>query len=120
MININIVDLGVFLFELFKNDLKINIYPVIAENSTVFPFATYTRESTTHQNKDSQISAADYNITLVSDQYNESIELVKKVIDACRKIYTYKNTLIRLKAVTTSESYNDAYIQTITVTIEIN
>jgi hypothetical protein len=68
----SILDIGKFLNELFGG-LKINIYPIIAENSATMPFATYERVSTQHQHKDQQISSAQYSISILSEQYDKSV-----------------------------------------------
>jgi endonuclease IV len=113
-----ILDLGKFLNKLFK-DLNINIYPVIAENSTLKDYAVYERLQTRQFHKDRQFQEATYLINLVSSQYNTSIDMLQKVIDACNRIYAYESERIQLLIETTSESYSDAYIQTVTINIKI-
>ena len=110
----NIVDLGKFLNKLFK-DLKINLYPIVAENSTVMPFATYERTSINHISKDYQVREAYYNINILSEQYEESVVLLQKVIDACLIPYNFNNECVRLWLENCSESYSDNYIQNITL-----
>jgi hypothetical protein len=117
----NILDIGKFLYRLFKIDLKINIYPLVAENSAVEDYAVYQRIDTVHLHKDQQLTEATYNIAIVASQYDKSIEMLQRVIDVCRKTYGMVGTdaLIRLEVVQTQESYNDAYIQSITIKIKI-
>jgi hypothetical protein len=104
-----ILDIGKFLKDFF-NTLKINVYPLIAENSAPLPFAIYQRSATEHNHKDQQINQATYNITIISEQYNESIGLLQKVIDECRNIHEYQGTAIRINIDSTDESYSDNYI----------
>jgi hypothetical protein len=115
----NILDIGKFLSKLF-GEIDINVYPIIAENSANLPFATYERVGTTHQHKDKQISSAQYSITILSEQYDKSVDLVQRLIDACRKTYSFEDTIIRLTIESSNESYNDCYIQNVTLTIELN
>lgn len=114
-----VLDIGKFLNVLFKG-MEINIYPVIAENGTRFPYAVYWRESTVHEHKDRSISAATYEIDIVSEQYNESIMLLQKFLDECRQLQTFENNTVRINVVSSSESYNDAYIQSVIIEIEIS
>jgi hypothetical protein len=114
-----ILNLGKFLNKLFKEDLNINIYPIIAENSTLKNYAIYERTNTQHVHKDAQIIAATYNILLISDQYNTSIAMLQKLIDACNKVYEFEGEFVKLDIESTSESYNDAYIQQVIININI-
>jgi hypothetical protein len=116
-----ILDTGKFLSKLFK-ETGINIYPVIAENGAKLPFAVYERQSTQHSHKDRQINTAVFEITILSAQYNQSVDLIQKVIDLCRTPYAYEGAMVRLDIETTSEAHNgdDAYMQIITMSITIN
>jgi hypothetical protein len=114
-----ILDTGKFLNNLFFG-MFINVYPIIAENSAVMPFATYERTGTEHNSKDQQISRATYNISIYSEQYNESVELLQKVIDICRsQNHMFQEEPVRLSVDHTYESYNDCYVQTAVLIIEV-
>ena len=115
-----ILDLGKFLNKLFKS-LNINIYPIIAENSTKFPYAVYSRDSFSHNHKDKSINKATYSIDILSEQYNESVMLLQKFLDECREIQMFNNETIRISVVSSNEVYSgEAYVQSIIIDIEIN
>jgi hypothetical protein len=113
-----ILDLGKFINSIFK-EMDINIYPVIAENSALKDYAIYERVDTRFSHKDRQLAEATYNVSIVCQQYDKSVELLQRVIDACRKIYSFMDNRIQLDIMSTSESYNEAYLQLITIKIDI-
>jgi hypothetical protein len=114
-----ILDLGKFISKIFK-ELKINIYPVIAENSANLPFAIYSREGTVHYHKDGEINGASYNISLFAEQYNKSIEMLQSVLDVCRKRHFCEGKSISMEIESTSEDYTDVYVQTIAITMLVS
>jgi hypothetical protein len=114
-----VLDFGKFLRQLFKDDLSINIYPIVAENSTLKSYAIYERVSTTHRHKDRQLDGARFNIYLIAEQYNESVNMLQKVIDACNRVYDWEGEHVRLGIDDASESYSDAYVQQAVITISV-
>jgi hypothetical protein len=118
---ISITDTGKFIYELLKQ-CRINIYPVIAENSAAMPFAVYRRETTEHRHKDSILSEATYSIDIIAEQYDRSIEILQTVLtEFRRKLHEYNGTAIRLAVLNTSEDYEGgAYVQTVQLSVEIN
>jgi hypothetical protein len=66
-----------------------------------------------------QLSDASYQIELVCEQYNSSVDRLQKVIDACRKDYVFDDAQIQLVVSSTSEFYNDAYVQQIIIHFKI-
>jgi hypothetical protein len=124
----SILDIGKFLRQMF-DELGINIYPSVAENSAKMPFAVYRRMSTDHNHKDQRISQATYLVEITADQYDESVALLQKVIDSCGYLHEFEGTAVRLIVESTVESYGDrrirlsslwqSYIQSITLKIEI-
>jgi hypothetical protein len=113
-----ILDIGKLINSLFKQ-LNINIYPIVAENSAVMPFAVYFRTQTDHYHKDKSIARAYYNIEIICEQYEESINLLQRVIDMCSNIHEYNDEKVRLNIESTNEYYDDSYHQIITLTIDI-
>jgi hypothetical protein len=114
-----ITDTGRFL-NVFFNDEKINIYPVIADNSATLPFAVYQRTATAHSHKDQQLDQATYSISIFSAQYMQSMELLNKIIEKAAKNWYYDDKIIRLNIDSTSEDFADNYVQNIIITVEIN
>lgn len=99
------------------------IYPIIVEKETTFPFIVYKRTNLTPEyTKDYHLKDNVYiEITCVSDNYSESIDLVSIV----RKILENKRDLAKGITNIILESANedfidDAYIQTINFKISIN
>lgn len=94
------------------------IYPLVAENSTTFPFIIYYRDSLncTKLTKDGYNSDnATFIISVVSNKYIESLEIANIV----RKIFS-KNVIsgddieISNIELEVDEDWNNAYIQTLT------
>jgi hypothetical protein len=112
-----ILDLGRFISSLFT-ELGINIYPCIAENSVLYPYAVYARTDTGHRHKDRQLSEATYTVKIVTEQYEQSVELLQRVIDATRKVYTFQGDRITARIETASEFYSDAFVQQIALKFE--
>lgn len=113
-----ILDIGKLLSKLFS-DIHINIYPIIAENSATLPFAVYNRNQTTHNHKDKSVNEAYYSVEIISEQYEESINLLQKVIDMCANVQIFNNEQVRLGIESTNEFYDDSYHQLINLKIEI-
>lgn len=91
-------------------------YPLVAENSTTFPFAVYRTTATRPQNSKDGIYDWIYNIEIrvVSDKYDEAVDLSIQMVDALAE---FEDTLdFRIEEV--SEDYlEDAYVRSINITI---
>lgn len=102
------------------------VFPVIAEQTTTFPFIIYYRVSISNNlyNKDGSVEdTVVYSITVVSTNYNESAELANEI----RKIFDKKqitNDIMRItdsRLIEIDESYEDnSYVQKLTFSCTVN
>lgn len=103
-----------------------NIYPIVAENGTTFPYIVYKRTnlSNTTFTKDGICEdSCDYSITIVSDKYDEGVELAHEVRRIMEKPNLVSNDIAinnnRLMGAN-EEWANDAYLQTLNFQCKIN
>ena len=102
------------------------IYPVIAEQTTNYPFIIYYRNSVVNTmfNKDGSVEDnVDFTVTVVSTKYNESADLANEI----RKIFEKREIPTNVIRITNSrligidESYEDnAYVQSLTFSCTVN
>ena len=122
---VNSILIGKLIYKLLHNDNNITnyvgtqIYPLVAEFDTKFPFITYTRDSV------NSISCKDgyyednvtFSINIVSSNYLESLEIaniVRQIFEK-NKIINDDITLFNVTLSSINEEYNnDAYVQTLT------
>lgn len=63
-----------------KTNIKNKIYPLIADETTTFPFIVYRRSSITPElDKDYSNDSANIQIMIAANNYAESVELAEKV-----------------------------------------
>lgn len=63
-----------------KTDVKNKIYPLIADETTTFPFIIYRRNSITPESdKDQTNDSATIQIVIAANNYAESVDLAEKV-----------------------------------------
>lgn len=63
-----------------KTNIKNKIYPLIADETTTFPFIIYRRSSITPESdKDYSNDSANIQIMIAANNYAESVELAEKV-----------------------------------------
>lgn len=101
------------------------VYPMIAENSTTFPFIIYTRDSLESiYSKDGLIGdVVSISVKVVSATYNEGIDIAQQVRERLNlhNLIFYEGNKIDSKLVSATESYEEnSYIQTLTFSMEIN
>lgn len=129
---INSIQIGKVIYnklsenEIIHNVVADRIYPVIAEQTTNYPFIIYYRNSivNTSFNKDGSVEDdVSFSITVVSTKYNESADLANEI----RKIFEKKqipNNLMRItnsRLIAIDESYEDnAYVQRLTFSCTVN
>ena len=112
--------------EIIQNVVADRIYPVIAEQTTNYPFIIYYRNSIVNTifNKDGSVEDdVSFSITVVSTKYNESADLANEI----REIFEKKqipNNLMRItnsRLIAIDESYEDnAYVQRLTFSCTVN
>lgn len=109
--------------EELKKVVNTKIYPLIADETTSFPFIIYRRTGTVNDgNKDYQSEYAMINLIVVDNEYESSVqiaELVRKAIEHKRgKIADFMVEDITIE--NAIEDYvDDAFIQELTIKIEI-
>lgn len=65
---------------LHKTDVKNKIYPLIADETTTFPFIIYRRNSITPESdKDQTNDSTTIQIVIAANNYAESVDLAEKV-----------------------------------------
>lgn len=100
-------------------ELQHRIYPLIAENNTIFPFVIYTRTSLTGlMCKDGLYEdEVIMSIEIVTDNYGDGIDIAQKI----RERLTFKTPTLRSHMSGAHEEFaNDAYVQTMEYTITMN
>jgi hypothetical protein len=120
----NFLKYGEFIYnslkDCFKDDkIKDRIYPLIAETGTTFPFCIYDRNITnyTFLTKDNTVEDISFSITIVSDSYKQTLQLLEQLYNYYQLAY-FVNEKIKTQVITTSENYNDeAFTQNITIKI---
>lgn len=102
-----------------------NIFLLIAEAETKYPYAviTRTRINSTNDNKDFNTDEIGFNIRIWSDKYDEAVEIADAMRAALegRVIETDDNEIIdSITLTSSSESWTgDAYLESIDFTAEI-
>lgn len=103
-------------------------YPIIAENSTTFPFIVYTRDSLTSESmtKDGNTEVAQVSIKIITVGYREGINIAQQVrrnLTLNKFSYTLdedNKMIVNSRFSAAYESYEEnSYIQTLVFNIEI-
>lgn len=112
--------------EAVSNNIQNRVYPIIAEAGTKYPFILYTRTAMDPEgSKDAYIEQNNISVavSIISDRYEDSIEIADKVIPALQtgptSIEGFDITEIRLIGFD-EDSQDDAYIQNLVFNIEFN
>ena len=118
---IDSLNIGKTIFEKLDDisELGHRIYPLIAENNTIFPFVIYTRTSLVDVLcKDGLYEdAIIVSIEVVTDNYSDGIDIAQKI----RERLTFKTSTLRSHMSGAHEEFaNDAYVQTMEYTITMN
>lgn len=102
-----------------------NVYPLIADQGSTYPFIIYRRNGVNHADSKDRFNYQEVitlEIIVAADNYSESIDLAEKVmyrLESTRGEYN-KIQIQEIKLVDASEDYlEDAYIQKLTFKIEI-
>jgi hypothetical protein len=114
-----------FIYSSLKNcfygqDIEKRIYPIVAETGTIFPFILYQRNDIIFDfiTKDNSINDLTFNITIVSDQYIELLNILDEIYTYYQLAY-FSDESIKTKVLSSSENYIDGAF-TVNITIEIN
>lgn len=122
------LQVGKAIYKILSESLesKVQIYPLVADNGTTFPFIVYRRRSilpATSKDRFVYQSCATYEISIASDNYNETIEIADNVIQILNGIKgTYNDIDIQnIEVFDASEDFiDDTYTQTLTLKLYIN
>lgn len=111
--------------ETLNNLVKNQVFPLIAEENTTFPFIVYRRNSirkaSTKDYVNDEIASVD--VVVASDKYSQSVEIAERVRFVLeRGEYEGENFSVdNITLSNASEQYmQNTYIQTLTFEIEIN
>ena len=111
--------------ETLNNLVKNQVFPLIAEENTTFPFIVYRRniirKSSTKDYVNDEIASVD--VVVASDKYSQSVEIAERVRFILeRGGYEGENFSVdNITLSNASEQYmQNTYVQTLTFDIEIN
>lgn len=111
--------------ETLNNLVKNQVFPLIAEENTTFPFIVYRRNSirkaSTKDYVNDEIASVD--VVVASDKYSQSVEIAERVRFVLERVeYEGENFSVdNITLSNASEQYmQNTYIQTLTFEIEIN
>lgn len=111
--------------EALNNLVKNQVFPLIAEENTTFPFIVYRRNSirkaSTKDYVNDEIASVD--VVVASDKYSQSVEIAERVRFVLeRGEYEGENFSVdNISLSNASEQYmQNTYIQTLTFDVEIN
>ena len=111
--------------ETLNNLVKNQVFPLIAEENTTFPFIVYRRnsirKSSTKDYVNDEIASVD--VVIATDKYAQSVEIAERVRFVLeRGEYDGENFSVdNITLANASEQYiQNTYIQTLTFDIEIN
>lgn len=125
------LQVGKAIYNILSNNVdvvnKVNkkIYPLVADQSTTFPFIVYRRtglEPSTTKDRYIYSSSAIIQIVIASENYNDSVDIAEKVKDALigkRGIYS-NIEILDITLINADEDYfEDTFIQTLTLNIKL-
>lgn len=119
------LDIGKVISERIEHILP--TFPLIAEQGTNYPFATYQRTEMNFIDVKRNIciqESVNLDINIVTDNYTQGIELAKKVKEELDQIGGLSERGVEIEntyMINGYERYTDgAYIQTLTFRIEVN
>lgn len=117
------LEIGKAIFTILKG-IK-NVYPLVADQGTEYPFVVYRRVNLSHANTKDRFNyqeLATVEVIVATNNYTESIELAKQVmyrLEHTRGLYN-EISINEIKMVGAEEEYiEDAFIQKLTFEIEI-
>lgn len=117
------LEIGKAIFTILKG-IK-NVYPLVADQGTEYPFVVYRRVNLSHANTKDRFNyqeLATVEVIVATNNYTESIELAKQVmyrLEHTRGLYN-EISINEIKMIGAEEEYiEDAFIQKLTFEIEI-
>lgn len=90
-----------------------NIYPLILSENTPLPAVIYERSYSNDYNRDSFISTSTFDITVLSENYSESINVADEINDTLN-LYSDEQIII-IRNLSGAEAFNEGvYVQKLT------
>lgn len=126
------IQIGKAVYQILSNDTKVkemvgnNIYPLVANQGTTYPFIIYRRtgiEPVTSKDRFICSEVTSVDVIIASDRYDESIEVAELVKDALSgKSGIYSGIkVIDINMISADEDYiEDTFIQNLTFNIKTN
>lgn len=126
------IQIGKAVYQILSNDTKVkemvgnNIYPLVANQGTTYPFIIYRRtgiEPVTSKDRFICSEVTSVDVIVASDRYDESIEVAELVKDALSgKNGIYSDIkVIDINMISADEDYiEDTFIQNLTFNIKTN
>lgn len=126
------IQIGKAVYQILSNDTKVkemvgnNIYPLVANQGTTYPFIIYRRtgiEPVTSKDRFICNEVTSVDVIIASDRYDESIEVAELVKDALSgKNGIYSDIkVIDINMISADEDYiEDTFIQNLTFNIKTN
>lgn len=126
------LQVGKIIYSAITSDTELNsvlnnrIYPLVAPNDTELPFVVYNRTNvySTNHTKDGWLNEdCSFQISVVSNKYEESIELADKVRELFENctISTSSLSITNVRLTSSNEMFNeDEYIQNLYFECESN
>lgn len=120
------INIGKVIYDKIKDVFSGKCFPLVAEMTTTFPFCTYQRNTALPKDtKDRYIYEWEHQVMIkvVSEKYDESIQLAEEVID---KLYNLEGNIngievgeININGIS-DDFIENAYVQNIMITIKTN
>lgn len=113
------------IFTLLKDIFDNKVYPIVAEQSTTFPFCVVRRTSTDCvkcKDRHNYTETSYLELTIVSNSYENSIELAEKVKDTLDWYRGEVNgiQIVDITVIASSEDYmSDNYVQRLSINVTI-
>ena len=125
------INIGKVVKEILYRDEALNtlvtgeVFPLVAEENTTFPFIVYRRNSIRKANTKDYLNdeIASVDIVIASDKYSQSVEIAERVRFVLERGY-YDSENFSVDNITLSNAseqfMQNTYIQTLTFDMEIN
>ena len=106
-----------------KDKVGDKVFPLVADLGTKFPYIVFSRNETDEYSKDNLYQEIlNYDIIVASDKYDEGVDIAELVRDEleCKRIEVEGYKIVSIRVISTSESYNEAYLQQLTFEFKVN
>lgn len=111
------INVGKIVYERVRGFVDGRCYPLVAEQTTKFPFMVYQTETGRPETTKDGIYEWSHNVSLriVSDRYDETCDIVDEVVP----VLFEEDMNINIEVESISEDYiDDAFVKTLTISIQ--